>query len=244
MRLTGVVWYQGETNYGYPVQYSCSFPAMIYDWREKFRLPQMLFLFVQLAPSTQLGNFVGLRAAQMAALKLPRVGYAVAVDIGDLESPMGSIHPRRKQEVGRRLSLEARRLQYGETKLVSTGPVLAAVAPGSANGTLEVTYAAGTAIGLHVAPTADCGKIGSMLCCGESPFQVQTSAGKWVRANFTIAGETVVLGPLAAGAVMKQPAQVQYAWEQWPQCSVYNGAGGCDDHQGIAGTPWCVSKKC
>ena len=69
------------------------------DWRLKFELPEMLFLFVQLAPSTQLGNFVGLRAAQMAALKLPKVGYAVAVDIGDLGSPMGSIHPRRKQAI-------------------------------------------------------------------------------------------------------------------------------------------------
>lgn len=84
---------------------------MIADWRRKFSLPNLLFLFVQLAPSTQLGNFVDLRAAQMTALDLPQVGYAVAVDIGDLESPMGSIHPRRKQEVGRRLSLEARRMQ-------------------------------------------------------------------------------------------------------------------------------------
>jgi hypothetical protein len=35
------------------------------SWRTKFHNPKMLFLFVQLAPSTQLGNFVGLRAAQM-----------------------------------------------------------------------------------------------------------------------------------------------------------------------------------
>ena len=104
---------RGETNYNYPHVYSCLFPAMIHDWRAKFQNPDMLFLFVQLAPSTQLGNFVGLRAAQMTALQLPQVGYSVAVDIGDISSPMGSIHPRRKQEVGRRLSLEARRLAYG-----------------------------------------------------------------------------------------------------------------------------------
>jgi len=36
----------------------------------------------------------------MAALKLPNVGYAVAIDLGDPKSPFGSIHPRRKQEVG------------------------------------------------------------------------------------------------------------------------------------------------
>ena len=32
----------------------------------------------------------------MAALKLKDVGYAVAIDIGDLTSPAGCIHPRRK----------------------------------------------------------------------------------------------------------------------------------------------------
>ena len=241
MRITGAAWYQGETNYNYPVQYSCSFPAMIADWRSKFGLPQLMFLFVQLAPSTQLGDFVQLRAAQMTALELPRVGYAVAVDIGDLESPMGSIHPRRKQEVGRRLSLEARRIGYGEPALVSTGPVVAALAVGAGNTSLTVQYQPGTAVGLHVAPTADCGKIGSKLCCGESPFQVETKAGL-VRANFTIQGDTVVLGPFAPGQ-LSTPPSVFYAWEQWPQCSVYNGAGGCDDHAGIAGTPWCQGDK-
>jgi len=46
----------------------------------------------------------------MAALKLPNVGYAVAIDLGDPKSPFGSIHPRRKQEVGRRLSLSCESL--------------------------------------------------------------------------------------------------------------------------------------
>jgi sialate O-acetylesterase len=236
MRMTGAVWYQGETNWGYAHQYSCSFPAMIHDWRSKFTNPDMMFLFVQLAPSTQLGNFVSLRNAQMAALKLPRVGYAVAVDIGDLESPMGSIHPRRKQEVGRRLSLEARRINYGETSLTSTGPVLRSVAKGSAPGTLVVSYAAGTAEGLHAAPTADCDKIGSKLCCGESPFQVKTANGT-VRAKYTVQGATVLL---TVDGVIDQPPSVTYAWEQWPQCSMYNGKGGCDDHTGVAGTPFCL----
>lgn len=210
-----VVVVRGETNYNYPHVYSCLFPAMIHDWRAKFQNPDMLFLFVQLAPSTQLGNFVGLRAAQMTALQLPQVGYSVAVDIGDISSPMGSIHPRRKQEVGRRLSLEARRLAYGashpmnggeqwcrlqnllrvltllfwhkhdlkmwacatgESTLVSTGPVFASVAAGSKPDTLVVSYTPGSALGLHTAPTADCDKIGSKLCCGESPFQVRAAA--------------------------------------------------------------------
>lgn len=225
---------------------------MIADWRRKFALPDSLFLFVQLAPSTQLGDFVALRAAQMVALQLPNVGYAVAVDIGDLSSPMGSIHPRRKQEVGRRLSLEARRIAYGESSLVSTGPVLESVAPGSTPGTLVVSYTKGTAQGLHTAAAADCDKIGSKLCCGESPFQVRAMNGTWVRADFKVQGATVVLGPLDPAVVNASlPIVAHYAYEQWPQCSVYNGEGapgtGPNGAQpadnkgatGIAGTPWC-----
>ena len=44
----------------------CAVQAMISDWRRKFQLPDMSFFFVQLAPSTQLGDFVKLRNAQMA----------------------------------------------------------------------------------------------------------------------------------------------------------------------------------
>lgn len=241
MRMTGAVWYQGETNFANPGGYACSFPAMISDWRRKFQLPDMSFFFVQLAPSTQLGDFVKLRNAQMVALQLPNVGYAVAIDIGDISSPMGSIHPRRKQEVGRRLALEAQRIQYGDTKVVSTGPVLASVTAGPKGDTLVVSYAAGTAGGLHAAPTADCGNTGSKACCNESPFEVLTpNKQNWLRAKYTLNGEKATLETPDGFA---DPPQVRYAWEQWPQCSLYNGKGGCDDHTGIAATPFCYDGK-
>ena len=35
------------------------------------------------------------------------------------------------------------------------------------------------------------------------------------------------------------PAAARYAWEAYPQCSLCNSVGGCDDHTGIAATPWC-----
>jgi len=49
MRLKGFIWYQGEANAGNPPSYACRFPAMIYDWRLKFNLPDLGFFFVQLA---------------------------------------------------------------------------------------------------------------------------------------------------------------------------------------------------
>jgi hypothetical protein len=137
---------------------------------------------------------------------------------------------------------------------VSTGPTLASVEPGALAGTLEVKYAAGSAQGLHTASTADCDKIGSKLCCGESPFEVRLANSKaYARVKYTIKDDTVVLGPFDAN--ITQPAQVRYAWEQWPQCSVYNGKGApgtgpnggenvkVPGKTGIAGTPWCWNGK-
>ena len=95
----------GEANAGDPSSYACRFPAMIADWRMKFKLPELSFLFVQLAAELCCGDYSIIRQAQLAALKLPRTGFATAIDLGDPTGPFGDIHPRRKQEVGRRLSL-------------------------------------------------------------------------------------------------------------------------------------------
>lgn len=40
------------------------------------------FFFVQLAPYFTRRDFTAVRNAQMAALKLPKTGYAVAIDLG------------------------------------------------------------------------------------------------------------------------------------------------------------------
>ena len=72
---------------------------MIADWRKKFELPNLSFFFVQLAAFES--DYSTIRQAQMAALKLPNTGFAVAIDIGDPSSPYGSIHPVRVGE-GRR----------------------------------------------------------------------------------------------------------------------------------------------
>ena len=130
---------------------------MIADWRAKFALPEMSFFFVQLAAYAG-GDFTPLRNAQMAALQLPKVGYAVAIDLGDIASPWNEIHPRRKQEVGRRLALSALAVQYGR-EIVSTGPLFAQVAVNASASAAIVSFGPGTAVGLHSAPTADCGQV-------------------------------------------------------------------------------------
>ena len=248
MRMTGATWYQGEANAGDPPSYACRFPAMIADWRKKFDLPNLSFFFVQLAGFTS--NYALIREAQMAALALPNVGYAVAIDIGDPTSPEGNIHPRRKQEVGRRLSLATRKIQYKESPLVSTGPTYLnytiSVDETTKIGTIIVKFDPAVSNSLHFSGTAAC-----VACCAISPLEVSVggtiTTGVWVRTTLPIINQAAyaisatfnVTSQLMQGGV--GGVAVRYDWEGYPQCALYNGVGGPDNHTGIAATPFLIA---
>ena len=76
----------------------------------------MAWAFVQLH-AYDLHDWSEFRNAQVQATKkLPGVVMAAAIDLGDPTSPWDPIHPRYKQEVGRRLAqavIGARYAQYG-----------------------------------------------------------------------------------------------------------------------------------
>ncbi|MEZ4888282.1 MAG: sialate O-acetylesterase [Chitinophagales bacterium] len=125
--IKGVIWYQGESN-AYPekaYQYRHDFTAMIEDWRKRWGQGDFPFLFVQLAnfmPAPKDANtpsdWAMLRESQSKTLEMAaNTGQAVIIDIGEAED----IHPRNKQDVGKRLALVARKVAYGED-LVYAGP--------------------------------------------------------------------------------------------------------------------------
>ena len=47
LAMRGVIWYQGESNVSRAYQYRSLFPAMIYDWRERWGLGEFPFYFVR-----------------------------------------------------------------------------------------------------------------------------------------------------------------------------------------------------
>jgi sialate O-acetylesterase len=114
MAMRGVLWYQGETNAGRAYEYRHTFPLLIKDWRKQWGR-DFPFYFVQLATygyngnSNDGSNWAELREAQTMTLTLPQTGMAVATDIGDPED----IHPTNKQDVGKRLALNALKKDYG-----------------------------------------------------------------------------------------------------------------------------------
>jgi sialate O-acetylesterase len=123
--IEGAIWYQGEANAGRAYQYRKAFPLMITDWRKHWNEGDFPFYFVQLASwnadngnSAKGSTWAELREAQTKTLSLPNTGMAVTTDIGNAVD----IHPKNKQDVGKRLAAIALHNVY-EKNIVYRGPV-------------------------------------------------------------------------------------------------------------------------
>jgi sialate O-acetylesterase len=122
--IKGVIWYQGESNAGRAKQYTRIFPNMITDWRTNWDDDDFPFLFVSLANFKKIPEqpsesaWAELREAQTKALELKVTGMALAIDLGVADN----IHPKNKQDVGKRLELAALNKGYRK-KIIYSGPI-------------------------------------------------------------------------------------------------------------------------
>ena len=201
LAMRGVIWYQGESNAGRAEQYRVLFPTLIRAWRAAWAREDLPFHFVQLAnfgrvePSGGDSAWAELREAQALALReIPRTGMAVAIDVGE----PADIHPKNKQEVGRRLALWALARDYGRADVVCEGPTLKTQTV--EEGRLVLTFANAGA-GLS---TSD----------GRDPvgFAVASAKGAFVPAKARIEGDRVVVWTPR----VPHPAAVRYAWADAP----------------------------
>jgi sialate O-acetylesterase len=203
--LGGALWYQGESNADYPEEYTALFSAMIRQWRVEWGR-DFPFYFVQIAnfngnaADRAPGQWAWLRDAQARTLALPATGMAVTIEIG---TP-GDIHPKNKQDVGRRLALIARHDLLGEPVEFS-GPQLARSEPAGAGLRLSFTHAAGLNSG------------------GQPPsgFAVAGEDRVFHPAEARIEGEAIVVTSTAVA----RPVAVRYGWSNAPAATLRNGAG-------------------
>lgn len=207
--IRGAIWYQGESNASRAFQYRTLFPAMIRDWRRSFSRGDFPFLFVQLAnftpalPDPAESDWAELREAQTMTLALPNTAMAVTIDIGDAKD----IHPRNKQEVGRRLALAALAMTYGK-KVPFSGPLYQSMA------------VEGDAIRVRFAH-AD-GGLGARDGGAARGFAIAGPDKKFVWADEAkIDGASVVV----RSAKVAQPVAVRYAWANNPEDANLVNAG-------------------
>ncbi len=206
--IRGAIWYQGESNAGRAYQYRELFPTMISNWRADWGQGPFPFLFVQLAnfmatrPEPGDCAWAELREAQTMTLSLENTGMAVIIDIGQADD----IHPRNKQDVGKRLALWALARIHGKA-IAWSGPLYRS---------MKVD---GDKIVLHFDHVN-----GGLVAEGGEPLKGFAIAGadrKFVWADARIDGSTVVV----RGDKVSRPVAVRYAWADNPVCNLYNGAG-------------------
>lgn len=124
-RIKGILWYQGEANTSKPTEYQQLLTALINDWRNKWQQGPLPFIFVQLPNFMEVqylpseSKWAELRYGQLKSLSVINTAMAVTIDVGE----WNDIHPLEKKVVGERLALAARKLAYGDEKIVYSGPI-------------------------------------------------------------------------------------------------------------------------
>lgn len=196
LAIKGAIWYQGESNAGRGMQYRTLLPTLIRDWRGRFSGGDFPFFIVQLASfqpeAVKPGEsqWAELREAQdLTAKTVGHSAIAVALDIGDAKD----IHPKNKQEVGRRLALDALALAYGQD-IEYAGPTFAKMDVDGNKAVLHFDHLGG---GLEAK--------------GNEPLKGFAIAGedkKFVWGDAKIDGDTVVV----TSPDVAHPTAVRYGW--------------------------------
>ncbi len=201
--IRGALWYQGEANSAAEkaVFYHAQLALLVTDWRARWGY-EFPFAWVQLP------NFSGngrdwplVREAMLQTLSLKDTGMAITIDVGEEKD----IHPKNKQDVGRRLAAWALGTVYGQ-KVATSGPLPAGHLVRGSEVVLSFKHTDGGLV-------AKGGEVKGFVIAGEDK--------QWKPAQARIEGDKVVV----SSSEVKQPVAVRYAWENWPTCNLYNGAG-------------------
>ena len=207
--VKGFLWYQGEANSGRPSDYSKIMTSLITDWRNKWNLGSLPFIYAQLpnfmervySPSES--QWAELREQQLQTLTVSNTAMTVNTDLGE----WNDIHPLNKKDVGERMALAALKIAYNEN-IIHSGPIYQSLA--RKDNKIIVTFS----------------NTGSGLTnYDEEPLSQFAIAGadkKFVWANARIEGNSVIVW----NDEITDPMYVRYAWADNPEgANLYNKEG-------------------
>lgn len=198
--IKGAIWYQGESNASQSKQYQTLFPAMITDWRARWKQGDFPFFFVQIAPFKSQPPEI--REAQFLTLaKVKNTAMAVTTDVGNATD----IHPTQKEPIGQRLALAARALAYGE-KIEYAGPLYNSMIAKDGKIVLSFKHVGGGLI-------AKDGELKGFTIAGEDK--------NFVPAQAQIQGSTIAVSAEGVAA----PKAVRYGWANVPDVNLFNQDG-------------------
>ena len=208
--IKGVIWCQGENNAPRGKEYAITFPNMINNWRQDWKQGVFPFLYVQLAnfgapndaPSNS--NWAELRESQTKTLAQKNTGMALAIDLGEAFD----IHPKNKQDVGKRLALAAQKISYNKN-IVHSGPQYKSLKIEDDKAIISFDYVGS---GLEVKGTSDQLK----------EFEIAGDNQRFYKASAKIEGDHVIVW----SDKVNNPVAVRFAWANNPaEFNLYNKEG-------------------
>jgi len=226
--IRGAIWYQGESILGNPgiPGYGHVMASLVTTWRQLWGEGNFPFYAVQLGPLKNNSNNPRVREQQADILSVPNTGLAVSIDVGD----SANVHPKNKEAQSDRLSRIALANVYGK-KLEFSGPMYAGMKVEGNAIRISFTHAQGLTThypdGLyaHVSSPPNPPSTAEVAATNDGPlkwFQIAGADGKYVDAQATIDGSTVVVRSPDVPA----PTEVRYAWDNYPYgANLYNSAG-------------------
>lgn len=203
--IRGALWYQGESNMGEHMIYHEKMKALIQGWRQLWKRDDLPFYFVQLAPFRYKAPHLPplMWEAQTATLSVPHTGMAVTVDIGNV----ADIHPRNKQDVGKRLALWALSQTYGQAGIVVSGPLYHSMRVETGRIRLFFDHLGGGLVS----------RDGQAL----RHFTIAAADQKFVDATAVIDGDSVVV----SSPDVAHPIAVRFGWHEESEPNLSNAAG-------------------
>jgi sialate O-acetylesterase len=219
--IRGAIWYQGESNGGESMTYYHKKHALVKGWRELWGQGDFPFYWVQLAnfrgdnKQPQGGDgYAKIREADRLALDLPNTGMATITDIGDTKD----IHPKNKQDVGKRLAQWALAKEH-KRPIVPSGPLYKEAKVEGNKIRISFDHVGGGLIvgekkGLAPTAVVPGGKL--------QRFAISADEKTWVWADAVIDGSTVVV----SSPEIAKPVAVRYAYSGNPLgANLYNKEG-------------------
>ncbi len=204
--IRGAIWYQGESNLGDGLLYLQKMKALIAGWRSVWHEGDFPFGFVQLAPfrygTANPTLLPKMWVAQTDALEIPNTGMAVTIDVGNPTD----IHPKDKQDVGKRLALWALAKTYGK-QIVYSGPIYKSMSVDGSKIRVKFDHVGGGLVARDNKPL--------------NWFQIAGEDKKFVDAEATIDGDSVIV----SSSKVAKPVAVRFAWDQVADPNLQNVEG-------------------
>lgn len=212
MPITGVIWYQGESNAQNMETHARLFPLLLQSWRQTWNNPTLPFIYTQLSSLNRptWPYFRDLQRQQLYKVNNettvayqpelnPTLGMAVTSDVGDSLD----VHPRNKRPVGDRLARWALHNVYGHDCICS-GPLYRSFTTTKNRVIVSFDFAER----LH---TSDGKDVRTVEYSVDGVF--------WKPADATIENDRLVIETKDASKVVA----IRYGWQPFTRANLVNG---------------------